>query len=91
MEAPRRTASQKWLALNQRVSNVVGEFIKGGSTKLHQRQRWFGHILRTTGERCYFVHFDNGKGKELPSNVLTVESSAASIPPGMPLPTQENV
>jgi hypothetical protein len=37
------------------------------------------------------VHFDNGKGKELPSNILTVESSAASIPPGMPLPAQENV
>jgi hypothetical protein len=33
MEPPRRTASQKRLAPNQRVSGAVGEFIEGGPTK----------------------------------------------------------
>jgi hypothetical protein len=51
----------------------------------------FGHIIRATGERRYLVRFDNGEEKELPSNVLKVESAAASIPPDIPLPAQENV
>jgi len=91
MEPPRRTASQKRLAPNQRVSGAVGEFIEGGPTKRRRRQRLFGHIIRATGERRYSVHFVNGKEKELPSNVLKVESAAASIPPDIPLPAQENV
>lgn len=91
MEPPRRTASQKRLAPNQRVSGAVGEFIEGGPTKRRRRQRLFGHIIRATGERRYLVRFDNGKEKELPSNVLKVESAAASIPPDIPLPAQDNV
>jgi hypothetical protein len=91
MEAPRRMASQKWLTPNQRVSGAVEEFIEGGPKKLRQRQRLFGHIIRATGERRYLVHFDNGEEKELPSNVLKVESTAASIPPDISLPAQENV
>jgi hypothetical protein len=91
MEAPRRTASQKRLAANQRVSGAVGDFVKGGPAKRRQRQRWSGHVIHAVGERRYLIRFDNGQEKELPSNVLKVESAAASIPPDMPLPDQENI
>jgi hypothetical protein len=91
MEAGRRTASQKRLAPNQRVSGAVGDFVEGGPTKRHWRERWFGHVLQAVGERRYLVRFDNGQEKELPSNVLKVESAAASIPPDMPLPDRQHI
>jgi hypothetical protein len=92
MEAPRRTASQKRLAPNQRVSGAVGDFIEGGPTKRRRRERLFGHIIAAVGEKRYLVRFDNGQEKECPSNILKVESSAASIPPDIPLPArQENL
>lgn len=37
------------------------------------------------------MRFDNGQEKELPSNVLKVESAAASIPPDMPLPDRQHI
>ncbi len=77
----RRTAPQKRLAVNQRVSGAVGEFYEDPSAKRRQRQRWFGHVVRAVGEKRYLVRFDNGEEKELASSVLKVESMVASIPP----------
>jgi hypothetical protein len=37
------------------------------------------------------VRFDNGQEKELPSDVLKVESALASIPPDVPVPVVANV
>lgn len=51
----------------------------------------FGHVIHAIGKRHYLVCFDNSQEKELPYNVLNVESSVASIAPDMPLPDQENI
>ena len=60
--------------------------------KRRRRERLFGHIIAAVGEKRYLVRFDNGQEKECPSNILKVESSAASIPPDIPLPArQENL
>ena len=90
MEAGRRTASQKRLAPDQRVSGALGAFIEGPH-KRRRRERLFGHIIRAVGERRYLVRFDNGEERECASNVLKVESSLASIPPDMPLPVREPI
>jgi len=91
MEVQRRTAAQKRLAPHQRVSGAVGDFIEGGPSKRRRPQRWFGHVIQAVGERRYMVRFDNGQEKELPSNVLKVESALASIPPDVPIPVVANV
>ena len=91
MEVQRRTAAQKRLAPHQRVSGAVGEFIEGGPSKRRRRERWFGHVIQAVGERRYLVRFDNGQEKELPSNVLKVESALASIPPDVQVPVTETV
>jgi hypothetical protein len=51
----------------------------------------FDNVIRAVGERCYLVHFDDGQERECASNILKVESSSASIPLDMPLPTREVV
>jgi len=91
MEVQRRTAAQKRLTPHQRVSGAVGDFIEGGPSKRRRPQRWFGHVIQAVGERRYMVRFDNGQEKELPSNVLKVESALASIPPDVPIPVVANV
>jgi hypothetical protein len=87
----RRTAPQKRLAVNQRVSGAVGEFYEDPSAKRRQRQRWFGHVVRAVGEKRYLVRFDNGEEKELASSVLKVESMVASIPPDVLAPLPRNI
>ena len=89
MEGGRRSAPQKRLASNQRVSGAVGNFIEGPS-KRRRRERWFGHVLRAVGEKKYLIRFDNGEEKELPSAVLKVEHMIASLPPDVPLPHPVN-
>jgi len=61
MECGRRTAPQKRLATNQRVSGAVGNFIEGGPSKRRHRERWFGHILQAVREKKYLIRFDNGE------------------------------
>ena len=51
MECGRRTAPQKRLATNQRVSGAVGNFIEGGPSKRRRHERWFGHIVQAVGEK----------------------------------------
>lgn len=89
MEGGRRSAPQKRLASNQRVSGAVGNFIEGPS-KRRRRERWFGHVLRAVGEKKYLIRFDNGEEKEFPSAVLKVEHMIASLPPDVPLPHPVN-
>jgi hypothetical protein len=64
MEAGRRTASEKQLVRNQKVSRAVGDFIEGPAKRRH-RQRLFGYIIQAVGKRQYLVQFDNCKEKEL--------------------------
>jgi hypothetical protein len=86
-----RTALQKGLAVNQRVSGAVGEFYEGPSAKRRPRQCWFGHVVRAVGEKRYLVRFDNGGEKELASSALKVESMVASIPPDVLAPLTRNI
>ncbi len=90
METGRRAAGQKRLCPNQRVSGSVGEFIEGPSKRC-RRQCLFGHVIRAVGEKKYLVRFDNWEEKECSSNILKVESMAASLPPDVPLPVPQNV
>ncbi len=90
MEAGRRTASQKHLACNRRVSSAVGDFISGQS-KCRCHQRLFGNMIRAMGERCYLVHFDDGQETECSTKILKVESLSASFPLDIPVPAHDEV
>jgi hypothetical protein len=47
-------------------------------------------MLSKQSEKHYLVCFDNGKEKELPSNVIKVEDMVVSLPPDMPLFIAQN-
>ncbi len=85
MEGSRRTASQKRLIPDQRVSGAAGNYIPG-PTKRRRWERLFGYVVLSVGENRYLVRFDNGEEKELPSAVLKVESIVAALPPDALLP-----
>lgn len=87
-DSVRRSAPNKWLLVNQRVSGSLGDWIQG-PTKRHRRQRLFGTIVGAVGERKYLVRFDDGSEKECSSATLRVEKSHASLPPDIPLQSNE--
>ena len=90
MEGSRRTASQKRLIPDQRVSGAAGNYIPGPTKRRHW-ERLFGYVVRSVGENRYLVRFDNGEEKELPSAVLKVESIVAALPPDTLIPVARDV
>ena len=49
----------------------------------------FGNITSAVGERRYLVRFDDGTENECSSAVLRVEKTHSSLPPDVPLPSNE--
>jgi len=89
---PSRVKPIKRLTTNQRVSACMGAYIcDANGVQSKKRERIFRSIVRAVGDKKFLVKFVNkATALEVFSNVLKVESAAASHPPDMPIPAPAN-
>jgi hypothetical protein len=85
-----RRRGVKRIVIGSRVVGSVGPLmpldpnvVAANPNKRHRRtkERWTGMVLEAKGPHTWLVEFDNGQRKEVASNVLSVVSANASLPP----------